>query len=163
MAANGVVMTQVPSDAVVLANVTTIESFRSAGKPYEGHHPLTVDSVASTVLPVQLYAGDWLIPSDQEAKRYLMEVLDPMAHDALLVWNFFDAALQRKEYYSGYVFEDTAEDMLDADPALRARYKAAQSTHPEWVDNPGLALRWLYEESPHNEGTVNRYPVCTLN
>ena len=86
-----------------------------------------------------------------------------MAHDALLVWNFFDAALQRKEHYSGYVFEDTAEDMLDADPALRARFKAAQSTHPEWVDNPGLALRWLYEESPHNEATVNRYPVCTLN
>jgi len=62
LAANGVVMTQVPSDTVVLANVTTIESFRSAGKPYEGHHPLTVDSVASTVMPVQLYAGDWLIP-----------------------------------------------------------------------------------------------------
>ena len=81
---------------------------------------MTVDSVSSTVLPVQLYAGDWLIPSDQEARRYLVEVLDPMAHDALLVWNFFDAALQRKEYYSGYVFEDTAEDMLDADPALRA-------------------------------------------
>lgn len=163
LAANGVVMTQVASDTVVLANVTTVESFHSAMKPYEGHHPLTVDSVSSTVLPVQLYAGDWLIPSDQEAKRYLVEVLDPMAHDALLVWNFFDAALQRKEYYSGYVFEDTAEEMLDADPALRARFKAAQSDHPEWAENPGLTLRWLYEESPHNEGTVNRYPVCTLN
>ena len=86
LAVNGVIMTQVASDTVVLANVTTVESFRSAGKPYEGHHPLTVDSVSSTVLPVELYAGDWLIPSDQEAKRYLVEVLDPLAHDALLVW-----------------------------------------------------------------------------
>ena len=163
LALNGVVMTQVPSDTVVLANVTTVESFHSAGKPYEGHHPLTVDSVSSTMLPVQLYAGDWLIPSDQEAKRYLVEVLDPMAHDAMLVWNFFDAALQRKEYYSGYVFEDTAEDMLDSDPALRARFEAAKSAHPEWTENPGLALRWLYEKSPHNEGTVNRYPVFRLN
>lgn len=163
LALNGVVMTQVASDTVVLASVTTVESFRSAGKPYEGHHPLTVDSVSSTMLPVQLYAGDWLIPSDQEAKRYLVEVLDPMAHDAMLVWNFFDAALQRKEYYSGYVFEDTAEDMLDADPALRSRFEAAKSAHPGWAENPGLALRWLYEESPHNEGTVNRYPVFKLN
>lgn len=163
LAANGVVMTRVASDTVVLANVVTVESFRSAGKPYEGHHPLTVDSVSSTVLPVQLYAGDWLIPSDQEAKRYLVEVLDPMAHDALLVWNFFDAALQQKEYYSGYVFEDTAEDMLDANPALRSRFDAARSAHPEWADNPGLALRWLYQESPHNEGTANRYPVYALN
>lgn len=163
LAVNGVIMTQVASDTVVLANVTTVESFRSAGKPYEGHHPLTVDSVSSTVLPVELYAGDWLIPSDQEAKRYLVEVLDPLAHDALLVWNFFDAALQRKEHYSGYVFEDTAEDMLDADPAMRARFDAAKLAHPEWEANPGLALRWLYEKSPHNEGTVNRYPIYKMN
>ena len=61
------------------------------------------------------------------------------------------------------MFEDTAEDMLDSDPALRARFEAAKSAHPEWVENPGLALRWLYEESPHNEGTVNRYPVFKLN
>ena len=39
LAANGVVMTQVTSDTVVLANVTTVESFRSAGKPYEGTIP----------------------------------------------------------------------------------------------------------------------------
>ena len=104
-------MTQVASDTVVLANVTTVESFRSAGKPYEGHHPLTVDSVSSTMLPVQLYAGDWLIPSNQKRSATGWRSSTHGARCAA-VWNFFDAALQRKEYYSGYVFEDTAEDML---------------------------------------------------
>ena len=39
------------------------------------------------------------------------------------------------------------------------RYAAAQTVHPEWKDNPRLALRWLYEASPHYEATDNRYPV----
>ena len=78
------------------------------------------------------------------------------------MWNFFDAALQRKEYYSGYVFEDTAAELLQNDDALRMRYEAAKQSHPEWHDNPSDALRWVYEQSPHNEGTANRYPVYRL-
>ena len=66
------------------------------------------------------------------------------------------------KYYSGYVFEDTAEDMLmQIQPCVRVWRR--RNAHPEWTENPGLALRWLYEESPHNEGTVNRYPVLKLN
>ena len=157
--ANGVRMTPLPRDTVMLLEVSRIESFQSANRPYEGHHPLTIDSVSRSVQPVQLYQGDWQIPSGQNARRYLAEVLSPKAHDALLVWNFFDSALQQKEHFSGYVFEDTAEDLLQGDEALRMRYAAAQTVHPEWKDNPRLALRWLYEASPHYEATDNRYPV----
>lgn len=160
--ANGVVMTTLPSDTTMLLEVTWIESFTSASRPYEGHHPVTVDSIRTELVPVDLYAGDWVIPSNQRAKRYLTEVLSPRGHDAFLVWNFFDAALQRKEYYSSYVFEDTAEDMLRNDENLRTRYTLAQALHPEWAENPALALRWLYEQSPHNEGTANRHPVYAV-
>jgi hypothetical protein len=157
--ANGVRMTPLPRDTVMLLEVSRIESFQSANRPYEGHHPLTIDSVSRTAKPVQLYQGDWQISSEQKARRYLAEVLSPNAHDALLVWNFFDSALQQKEHFSGYVFEDTAEDLLQGDEVLRMRYAAAQTVHPEWKDNPRLALRWLYEASPHYEATDNRYPV----
>jgi len=160
--ANGVNMTAIPRDTTMLLEVTWIESFTSASRPYEGHHPVTVDSIRNELVPVDLYAGDWVIPSNQRAKRYLTEVLSPRGHDAFLVWNFFDAALQRKEYYSSYVFEDTAEDMLRNDENLRTRYTLAQAQHPEWAKNPALALRWLYEQSPHNEGTANRHPVYAV-
>ena len=157
--ANGVEMRPFDKDTTMLLHVTWVEAFESSSRPYEGHHPVRVDSVRKEWVPVELYRGDWVIPSDQPAKRYLAEVLSPEAHDAFLVWNFFDAALQRKEYYSGYVFEDTAEELLRDDDALRIRYELAQTRHPEWTEQPGLALRWLYEQSPHNEGTANRYPV----
>ena len=160
--ANGVKMNAVPRDTTMLLRVTWIEAFSTASRPYEGHHPVTIDSLRSELVPVDVYAGDWVIPSDQKAKRYLTEVLSPKGHDAFLVWNFFDAVLQRKEYYSSYIFEDTAEEMLRNDPNLRARYDAAQAQNPEWEAHPERALRWLYEQSPHDEGTANRYPVYEM-
>jgi len=111
------------------------------------------------VQPVQLYRGDWLVPSNQRAKRYLTEVLSPLAHDAFLHWNFFDAALQQKEYFSSYVFEDLAADLLASDEDLRLDYDEARQRHPEWGESPRTALQWIYERSPHHEGTANRYPV----
>ena len=52
--------------------------------------------------------------------------------------------------------------MLRNDPNLRARYDAAQAQNPEWEAHPERALRWLYEQSPHDEGTANRYPVYEM-
>ena len=156
---NKVNMEAVPRDTVMLLEVSWIETFTSSSRPYEGHHPISVDSVRSEVQPVQLYRGDWVIPSDQPSKRYLAEVLSPWGHDAFLHWNFFDAALQQKEYFSSYVFEDLAADLLANDDALRTAFEVAQARHPEWTDSPRSALQWVYENSPHHEGTANQYPV----
>ena len=60
------------------------------------------------------------------------------------------------------MFEDTAEGLLQNDDGLRARYEAAKDLHPEWQASPSLALRWLYEQSPNNEGTANRHPVYSM-
>ena len=157
--ANEVSMEPIERDTVMLLEVTWIESFNSSSRPYEGHHPISVDSVRTEVQPVQLYRGDWVVPSDQKARRYLTEVLSPLAHDAFLHWNFFDAALQQKEYFSSYVFEDLAADLLAGDEVLRLAYDEARLRHPEWGESPRTALQWIYERSPHFEGTANRYPV----
>ena len=160
--ANHVEMRPLSRDSLMLVEVTWIEKFTSSPRPYEGHHPLTIDSVRSEFLPVQLYRGDWVIPSNQSAKRYLAEVLSPRSHDSFLAWNFFDAALQRKEYFSGYVFEDTAEELLASNEELRRSYQEAKASHPKWEESPYLALQWLYEQSPHDEKTAYRYPVYRL-
>jgi len=160
--ANQVRMVPLARDTVMLVEAVFVESFESSSRPYEGHHPIAFERLRSEWVPVNFYAGDMVIPSDQPARRYLAEVLSPRAHDALAVWNFFDAALQRKEYYSGYVFEDTAEELLREDSALRAAYEEAVRTHPSWKDQPGAALRWIYEHSPFDEGTAYRLPVYQL-
>ena len=54
--------------------------------------------------------GDYYIPLNQRANRFLVEVLEPQGDDSYFAWNYFDGILSRKEGYSPYVFEETAND-----------------------------------------------------
>lgn len=156
---NGVTMRPVESDTTILLRTGKIYGFTSLPNPYEGHHVNKLDSVEWLVSLVQLFAGDWVIPSDQRNLRYLCEVLDPRGHDSFFAWNFFDSAMQQKEYFSGYVFEDTAAELLASDSLLRISFEYAKSSTPGLRENPQSQLDWLYRASPHYERTSNRYPV----
>ena len=120
----------------------------------------SVGHVRTEAEPIQLFAGDWLIETrNQPSLRYLMEVLDPRAHDSFFTWNFFDSAMQQKEHFSAYVFEETAARLLASDEALRQRFNAAMAADSELSGNSDAQLNWLYRASQHYEGSVNRYPV----
>jgi hypothetical protein len=159
IAAQGIPMYRLPADSTALLEVTYIDGFTSPARPYEGHHMNRVDSLHRTVQEVALYAGDVRISTDGPWKRYLVETLEPEAHDSFFVWNFFDSMLQQKEGYSGYVFEDTAAELLERDVALRAAFERARAEHPEWATDGDAALRWVYRHSPYMEASANRYPV----
>ncbi len=159
LAWNGIEMTALTRDTVMQLQVDYIESFDSSSKPYEGHHVNTTDSITQVDEWVQLYAGDWIVSTEQKGIRFLAETLDPRAHDSYFTWNFFDSSLQQKEHYSGYVFEETAFDLLQNDPALSAKFEEEKSLFPERMNTPRAQLNWIYKHSPHYEGTVNRYPV----
>lgn len=118
-----------------------------------------LDSVEWSVAPVRLFAGDWIIPSDQDNLRYVCEVLDPRGHDSFFTWNFFDSAMQQKEHFSGYVFEETAAELLASDSLLRVSFEQAKASDPSLQADARAQLNWLYRASPHYEGTANRYPV----
>ena len=159
LAWNGIEMTALTRDTVMQLQVDYIESFDSSSRPYEGHHVNTTDSITQVDEWVQLYAGDWIVSTEQKEIRFLAETLDPRAHDSYFTWNFFDSSLQQKEHYSGYVFEETAFDLLQNDPALSAEFEEEKSLFPERMNTPRAQLNWIYKHSPHYEGTVNRYPV----
>lgn len=156
---NGVVMETIAKDTTMLLRAGHIKGFSSSSRPYEGHHMNSLDSVAWSAIPVRLFAGDWMIPSDQARLRYLCEVLDPRGHDSFFVWNFFDSAMQQKEHFSGYVFEETAAELLESDTLLRASFERAKANDELLRENASAQLNWLYRASPHYEQTVNRYPV----
>ena len=123
--ANGVHMFDVPHDTTLVLDVTHILSHRASGRPYEGHHYRTIQDVEVRSEEVQLFAGDKVIPLDQPGARYLLETLSPQAVDAFAAWNFFDSALQQKEYFSAYVFEETAQTMIEEDPDWMDRLNAS--------------------------------------
>lgn len=156
---NGVEMEALENDTTMLLRTGDIQGFKSTSRPYEGHHMNALDSVVWSVTPVRLFAGDWVVSSDQPNLRYLCEVLAPHGHDSFFTWNFFDSAMQQKEHFSGYVFEETAAELLATDPLLRASFEQAKARDQELREDARAQLNWLYRASPHYEGTANRYPV----
>ena len=159
--ANGVRSIALPKDTLMMLEVIMIKKHSAYPRPYEGHHYRTIEDLARTMEPVQLYQGDLIVPVNQSAARYLVETLSPEGIDAFIAWNFFDSALQQKEYFSSYVFEETAQAMLNADARLKADFEAEKAQKgEEW--SPRAQLDWLYKRSPNYEGTASRYPVFSI-
>jgi hypothetical protein len=93
--------------------------------------------------------------------RFIVETLEPRAVDSYFNWGYFDGILQQKEYFSAYVYEDTAAELLRSNPDLSRRFetwKKAQEKEP----GAGAQLDWIYRNSPNFEGTAQLYPVGIL-
>lgn len=161
-ALNGVKMERLQRDTVVKLEVYYIRSFTSSTSVYEGHHVNTANALEVQREDVQLFAGDYVVHVNQVSNRYIVETLEPQAVDAFFRWNFFDSVLQQKEWYSDYVFEDTAADLLAENSVLRAEFEAAKASDLELAASPQRQLFWIYLRSPFYEGTVNRYPVFRM-
>ena len=116
-------MSALPSDTIMEVEVTYIRGFDPMSLPYEGHHVNRLDSIDFRTEYVRLFKGDWIVKTNQESARYLVETLDPRGNDSFFTWNFFDSAMQQKEYFSSYVFEETALEMLQSDDWLRKRFE----------------------------------------
>ena len=112
-------MRQLTKDTTIEVEVYHIKSFQASNRAYEGHRPNGDVQLNKSVQKKIFRKGDWLIPMNQVANRFLMEVLEPQMEDSYFTWNFFDPILQQKEGYSSYVFEETAADYLAKNPNLK--------------------------------------------
>jgi len=93
---NGVQMQQLEHDTDITVTVYYIENHETAKRPYEGHYLHTAVTTRAEVKKIHLLEGDYIIPLQQPAKRYLVETLEPTAPDAFFAWGFFDAILQQR-------------------------------------------------------------------
>ncbi|MCX6352440.1 MAG: M14 family zinc carboxypeptidase [Bacteroidetes bacterium] len=158
---NGVWMTPLIHDSIIEVEVYTITNYENArnNKPYEGHYLHQKVTLSTEKKSLKFLKGDWLINTDQRRMRYLMETLEPQAPDAFFAWNFFDAVLQQKEYFSDYVWEDVAADILEKNPALKKELETKKLADPTFAKSAQMQLDFVYKNSPYFEKTVNRYPV----
>ncbi|MBL7942952.1 MAG: hypothetical protein JNM00_09305, partial [Flavobacteriales bacterium] len=130
--------------------------------PYEGHYTHDHVEIRNDTMKVQLFKGDWLIDTHQEARRYLAEVLEPQGEDSFFAWNFFDSVLQRKEWFSDYVFEEKAEEILNENPGLKAEFDKAMQQDESLRNSHWRQLYWIYERSEYSEKSAFRYPVYRM-
>jgi hypothetical protein len=156
---NRVQMRPLLKDTVIEVEVYRIDEYKSSPRPWEGHHINTDVKTSKTVQKMAFRKGDWYIPMNQPANKFLMNVLEPTGEDSYFAWNFFDPILGQKEGYSGYVFEDIAEEFLKQNPAVREKLEQRRATDSSFAKSAGAQLNFVYQQSPYNEPGLLRYPV----
>jgi hypothetical protein len=156
---NRVQMRQLTKDSSIRVQVYRIEDYKTAPRQYEMHHPNSEVKVSVSEIEVHFNKGDWIIPMNQYANRFLIETLEPHAEDSYFSWNFFDAILGQKEGYSAYAFEDIAAGYLEKNPALRNELEEKKKTDTTFAKNGRAQLYFVYQHSPWYEPAHMRYPV----
>ena len=163
LAWNGVQMERVDAIRSVEAQVYRIKAVQSRPGAYEGHlfhEDLTLQAHGETV---QLQIGDYWVPMNQDGARYIVETLEPQAHDSFFRWGFFNSILEKKERFSDYVFEDMALQLLDDEPVLKAKFEQWKSSNPTLLASQNRVLDFIFENCERfAEPQCRRYPVLAI-
>lgn len=161
--ANNVKMEPLKKDTIISVEVYHINDFKTVANPYEGHYLHYSTEVKSSIQKVAFRKGDYLIDTQQKARRYLVETLEPEAQDSFFNWNFFDSILQQKEGFSAYVFEPKAKEILANMPEEeQAEFYDKQESDSSFATNNYAQLDWIFKRSEHYEKSHKRYPVYRL-
>jgi hypothetical protein len=159
---NGIRMEQLNQDHIITAERYRIEDFSTLPAPWEGHYQHRNVVVSVDTVELQAKKGDVFVTADQPGLRYLIETLEPQAPDSWFCWNFFDPILSQKEYFSAYVFEDAASNILEANPALREALEQKKAEDPSFRQSSRAQLDFIYKQSVHYEQTHRAYPVLRV-
>ena len=137
-----------------------ITGYQTSKSAYEGHYVHSDIRVEAFKTTQTFEVGDIIVPTDQEAVRFIVETLEPHAPDSYFAWNFFDAILQQKEHFSAYVFEDLASEILEKDQVLLLAFNKKKTEEPEFAKDAGAQLEYIYKHSPYYEPTHMVYPIA---
>jgi hypothetical protein len=156
---NEIEMQSLANDTEIEVESYKIASYETSKSPYEGHYGHYNTVVVKSTEKVQFRKGDYMINTQQAGVKYLLETLEPEAVDSYFNWNFFDPILQQKEYFSAYVFEDLAKEILDNDPKLKTEFESKKQQDKTFAENGAWQLDWVYKHSPYYEKAHLQYPV----
>jgi len=149
-------------DTTIVVESYRIANYKTRTNVYEGHYLHFNTEVSKNIKKVIFYNGDLIIPTQQNGIRYLIETLEPEAPDSFFNWNFFDAILQQKEYFSPYVFEDIALDILNNNPQLKADFEKKKIESKDFANNWYAQLNYIHKHSKYYEKAHLQYPVYRI-
>ncbi|HNA58344.1 MAG TPA: hypothetical protein PLJ43_09490, partial [Chitinophagales bacterium] len=149
-------------DTAISVESYYITGFDSVDRPWEGHYFHSNVKVRKVTETLNFMKGDYIIPLNQESNLYIVQVLEPQAPDAFFAWGMMDAVLQQKEWFSDYVFEDLAAEILQQDPQLRNMLNEAMIADPSLKNDAEGQLAFVFEHSKYKEPTHNRYPIARI-
>lgn len=156
---NNVDMVKLNADTIIEVDAYYISNYKTYNQPYNGHYLHYDVETRTERQKIQFYEGDFLVYTNQPVNQYIIEMLEPQGNDSFFAWNFFDPILQRKEYFSPYVFEDYAYEMLNNDPILKSEFEKKKATDKNFASDSYAQLSYMYQKSPYFEKSFMRYPV----
>ncbi|MBB6064957.1 hypothetical protein HNR76_001515 [Pseudoxanthomonas broegbernensis] len=137
------------------------DAARFAGSSSEGRQRLALDG-SWRAETRDVGAGALYVPITQPLSRLVLALLEPQAPDSMAAWGAFNNAFERKEYMEDYVAEDVARQMLDADPALRARFQRRLAEDAAFAGDPAARLDFFYRRHSSWDERHGLYPVLRL-
>lgn len=153
---------QLQKDTIIEVESYKIDSYQTSKSPYEGHYGHYNTKVSKKTEKLKFVAGDYVFSTKQSGVKYLLETLEPEAVDSYFNWNFFDAILQQKEYFSSYVFEDLAKDLLEKNQTLKLEFETKKQSEKAFSDSGSAQLDWIYKHSDYYEKSHLQYPVYRI-
>ena len=160
--ANKIKYSKVPNDTIINAEVYSIKNYQTYSNAYEGHYPHYNTQTETKKENVSIFQGDYIVDTNQEGMRYLLETLEPSAIDSFFNWNFFDTILQQKEGFSPYVWEDMALQFLKVNPEIKKKFDLKKSEDSNFSNNWYAQLDWIHKQSPNYEKAHLRYPIIRV-
>ena len=159
---NQIKFKELQSDSLITVESYKIVDFKTVKNPYEGHYLHFDTQVSSELKTKKFRKGDYLVSTKQSGVKFLLETLEPEAVDSYFNWNEFDGILGQKEYFSDYVFEDTAAELLKTNKALKTAFELKKASDAKFAEDGAAQLDWVYKNSEYYEGTVNQYPIYRI-
>lgn len=159
---NQIKIKELQSDSLITVESYKIVDFKTVKNPYEGHYLHFDTQVSSELKTKKFRKGDYLVSTKQSGVKFLLETLEPEAVDSYFNWNEFDGILGQKEYFSDYVFEDTAAELLKTNKALKTAFELKKASDAKFAEDGAAQLDWVYKNSEYYEGTVNQYPIYKI-
>ena len=158
--ANGVAYKRLRHDTTIFVELYRILDFKTRPKAYEAHFMHSQVEVAHEEEIREFYRGDYVISTNQEMGRLIVLTLEPQGADSYFAWNFFDGVLMQKEYFSPYLFEDRALEVLEKNEGLKRAFESKQATDSTFAKSAYAQLTFIYQNSAHYEHTHKLYPVA---
>lgn len=159
---NNITLHKIKTDTTLQTEIYLINEFETVNRPYEGHYLHKNIEVISKNTKMKVYEGDYVVFTGTTRDRFLIEVLEPHSMDSYFAWNFFDAILQQKEWFSDYVFEDLAIQLLNENKQLKEEFEEMKNKDSDFADNSFLQLKYIYDHSPYKEKSHNLYPIMRV-
>lgn len=156
---NGVVFRQFSQDTMIEISRERVAEFKSNAKPYEGHfyHNHLEDNYE--FVAQNFKKGDVLIETNQYQRNFILSTLISRAEDSYFRWNFFDSYLQQKEYFSPYVFEEQALEILNQKPWLKEELELMKVSNKEFRESSWDQLYFIYKNSDMFEQSYYLLPI----